>query len=86
MAKRGSHLSKIKYEPSDELAEIVGSADITRAQMVKKIWVYIKKHDLQDPDNGRIIVPDDVLGDVIGHKPIDMLKMQKKFSEHLTRV
>ena len=68
---------------SEELQAVVGKAKASRPQVMKAIWAYIKKHDLQDPDKRRIIVPDDVLGEVIGHKPIDMLKMTKKISEHI---
>lgn len=68
---------------SEELQAVVGKSKASRPQVMKAIWAYIKKHDLQDPDKKRIIVPDDVLGEVIGHKPIDMLKMTKKISEHI---
>jgi chromatin remodeling complex protein RSC6 len=70
-------------EVSEALARIVGSKKQPRTQITKKVWAYIKKHDLQDCDNKRVIVPDDCLGDVIGHRPIDMMKMTKKISEHI---
>ena len=82
MAKKNALLSK-KYEPSEALAEIVGDKLISRPQVTKLIWAYIKKYDLQDSKNRRLIVPDDILGEIIGHKPIDMMKMTKKISEHL---
>ena len=78
-------LMKTKYEPSEDLAEIVGAKDISRPDVVKKLWIYIKKHKLQD---GRLILAsqDDVLGNVLGHKDVDMLKMSGLLSKHLTRV
>ena len=82
MAK-GSGLTKKLY-PSDQLAEVLGSsAALTRGQVMKKLWAYIKKHELQDEKNKRVVVPDDLLAEVIGSKPIDMFKMTKKISEHL---
>ena len=47
--------------PSPELAEIVGSEPLRRTQVIKKLWVYIKKHELQDPENNEIIIADDKL-------------------------
>jgi len=83
MAK-GSGLMK-KLEPSEALAEVLGSdKPVSRAQAVKGIWAYIKKHKLQDEDKKRIINPDDVLAGVLGTKSLDMLKMGGKLSAHLS--
>jgi chromatin remodeling complex protein RSC6 len=41
--------------PSASLAEIVGSKPIPRTEVTKKLWAYIKKNDLQDPKNRRMI-------------------------------
>ena len=56
MAK-GKGLEKV-YVCSEELAEIINCETTTRPQMTKKIWAYIKKHDLQDPHKKRVIIPD----------------------------
>jgi len=81
-----SGLTKVKYYPSEELAVIIGtSSPISRPQVVKKLWIYIKKHDLQNPTDKRMIVPDDDLSDVLGTRPINMLKMQAKLTPHLER-
>lgn len=75
---------KKKYFPSDELAELLGSsAKVTRPEVTKKVWAYIKKNDLQHETKRRLIVPDDILGAVIGNKTIDMFKMTAKISDHL---
>jgi upstream activation factor subunit UAF30 len=47
--KRKSGLTQTTYMLSDELAAVVGSKKLTRPQVVKQLWVYIKKHKLQDP-------------------------------------
>jgi len=70
--------------PSSELAEIVGSAGIPRTQVVKKLWEYIKKHDLQDPKNRRNIIADDKLRPVFGKKVVTMFEMTKIVSKHLS--
>ena len=51
---------------SDDLQEIVGDKELTRAQVTSGVWDYIKKHDLQDDKDRRQINPDAKLGKVIG--------------------
>src|SRR3990167_8339273 len=74
-SKRKSPLSQINYNVSSELAAIVGSQRLTRPQIVKKLWAYIKSHKCQDTKNRRLIVPDNKLSIVLGKKPVDMLKL-----------
>lgn len=69
---------------SEALAEIVGAKPIPRTEVMKKVWAYIKKHDLQDPNDKRTIVPDAKLGLVIGKKPINMFKMTSELNKHLS--
>ena len=69
---------------SDALAEIVGKGPMPRTEVTKKVWVYIKKYNLQDKKNKRVINPDAKLAKVIGTAPIDMFKMTSKISTHLT--
>ena len=40
-------------QPSKELAAVVGSKPLPRAEVVSKVWDYIKTHKLQDPQNKR---------------------------------
>ena len=47
--------------PSAELAEIVGKDALPRSEVVSKMWVYIKKNDLQNPADKREIMADDKL-------------------------
>lgn len=70
-------------QPSDDLAAIVGSKPLTRADVVSKVWDYIKKNKLQDPKDGRNIVADDKLAKVFGGKQATMFEMNKHLSRHL---
>ena len=69
--------------PSASLAEVVGSAPLPRTQVVKKLWVYIKKHNLQDPKNKRNIKADATLKKVFGKPTVTMFEMTKLVSKHL---
>ena len=70
--------------PSKELAEVVGSNPIPRTEVMKKVWQYIKKHDLQDAKNRRAINADDKLKAVFGgKKQVTMFEMTKLVSNHL---
>ena len=40
-------------QPSKELAAVVGTGPLPRGEVVSKVWDYIKKHDLQNPENRR---------------------------------
>ena len=68
---------------SEALAEVVGAGPMSRIDVTKKLWEYIKKHKLQDTKNKRNINPDLKLGKVVGPETIDMFKMTGKISKHL---
>ena len=71
-------------QPSDKLAEVVGSKAIPRTEVTKKLWAYIKKNDLQDKKNRRQINADDKLKPVFGGKAsVNMFAMTKLVSKHL---
>lgn len=70
--------------PSKELAAVVGAAPLPRTEVTKKVWDYIKKLDLQDPANRRMINADDKLKAVFGGKAqVSMFEMTKLISDHL---
>lgn len=70
---------------SEELAVVVGKGPMARSEVVKKLWEYIKKHDLQDPKNKRNINADDHLKKVFGGKgTVTMFEMTKLVSKHLS--
>lgn len=57
-----------------EMAEFMGQKTASRGEITKKLWAYIKEHDLQNPDNRRQIVPDETLKQFFA-EPIDMMKL-----------
>ncbi len=70
---------------SEALAKVVGSKPIPRTEVTKKLWVYIKKNDLQDPKNRRNINADANLKAVFGgKKKVSMFEMTKLISNHLS--
>ena len=71
---------------SPALAEVVGAKELTRMEVMKHIWDYIKAHNLQDPKNKRTIKPDAKLAKVFGSKePIDMMKLPAALNKHLKK-
>jgi upstream activation factor subunit UAF30 len=71
-------------QPSKELAAVVGAEPLPRGEVVSKVWDYIKKHDLQNPQNRREILADDTLEAVFGKKKVTMFEMNKYLAQHLT--
>ena len=70
--------------PSPALAEVIGSAMRPRTEVVKKIWDYIKKNNLQDKKNRRMINADAKLKVVFGGKgQISMFELAKVLSKHV---
>ncbi|MEI8344905.1 MAG: SWIB/MDM2 domain-containing protein [Candidatus Omnitrophota bacterium] len=70
-------------QPSEELSKVVGSKAIPRTQVVKNLWVYIKKHGLQDKKNKRMINADANLKPIFGKAQVSMFDMTKLVSKHL---
>lgn len=70
-------------QPSKELAAIVGSSPLARGEVVSKMWEYIKKHNLQNPENKREILADDKLQPIFGKKKVTMFEMNKHLAQHL---
>ena len=81
-AKRKSGLVQTPYSLSPELQAVCGAKSLTRPQIVKKLWAYIKAHKCQDTKNRRMINPDKKLAEVIGSRPVDMLKLAGCLSKH----
>ncbi len=70
---------------SSDLAAVVGAGPMPRSEVVKKLWVYIKKHNLQDAANKRNINADAALKKVFdGKAVVNMFEMTKLVSKHLS--
>jgi chromatin remodeling complex protein RSC6 len=70
-------------QPSKELAAVVGSKPLPRPEVVSKVWDYIKKNKLQDPQNKREIMADEKLQAVFGKNRVTMFEMNKHLAQHL---
>ena len=68
---------------SDTLAKVVGNKPLPRTEIVKKIWVYIKKNDLQDKQNKRMINADANLKPIFGKDQISMFEMAGALNKHV---
>ena len=69
--------------PSPELAAVVGSSPLPRTAVVSKLWIYIKKHNLQDKSNKRNINADDKLRAVFGKAQVTMFELASVIGKHL---
>lgn len=71
--------------PSGDLAKIVGGGALTRAEVTKRVWDYVKANGLQDQENKRQINADDKLRPIFGGKAqVSMFEMTKLVSGHLS--
>ncbi|KMZ67492.1 SWIB/MDM2 domain containing protein [Zostera marina] len=68
---------------SPELQTIVGEPTMARTQIVKQLWAYIRKNNLQDPNNKRKIICNDELRLVFETDCTDMFKMNKLLAKHI---
>ncbi|MFZ0565267.1 MAG: type I DNA topoisomerase, partial [Chlamydiales bacterium] len=83
-ARKGRGGSQKKYNPSPELAAVIGEEGVTRGEATKKIWVYIKEHNLQNPEDKREIIPDAKLTAVFGSdETVSMFRLAAFLSQHL---
>jgi chromatin remodeling complex protein RSC6 len=84
-AKRKPNAAFMKaMTPTAILAEVVGDKPLPRTEVVKKLWAYIKKNNLQDSKNRRNINADDKLKEIFGgKKQVSMFEMTKLVNKQL---
>jgi upstream activation factor subunit UAF30 len=71
-------------QPDEALAAVVGSQPLPRTEVTKKLWEYIRKHNLQDPNDKRTIRADDKLRRVFdGKASVSMFEMTRLVNGHL---
>ena len=72
---------------SAEMAAVFNDeySELTRPEVVKKLWEYIKQNDLQDPKDKRFILCDEKLVNLFNRPRINCFKMAKFMSAHLHR-
>jgi chromatin remodeling complex protein RSC6 len=69
--------------PSAELAAVIGSEAVPRTEVTKKIWEYIKKHNLQDASNKRNINADAKLKELFGKPQVSMFELAGLIGKHV---
>ena len=69
--------------PSSTLAEVIGNRARPRTEVVKNIWDYIKKNNLQDKANRRMINADAKLKPIFGKDQISMFELAKVMNKHI---
>lgn len=83
-AKRTPNAAFMKaLTPSAALAAVVGSTPLPRTEIVSKLWVYIKKHDLQDKTNKRLINGDAKLKEIFGKPQVSMFELAALIGKHV---
>ena len=84
-AKRAANPAFMKaLKPSAELSAVVGADPLARTEVIKKLWEYIKAHDLQDPKNKRMINADARLRPVFGTDQVSMFDLAGLVGKHLS--
>ena len=68
---------------SPELSAVVGDKPLPRTEIVSKLWVYIKAHNLQDQANKRMINADAKLLAVFGKPQVSMFEMAGLIGKHV---
>ena len=81
-SKKASAFMKA-LKPTTELAAIVGAEPLPRTEVTKRLWDYIKAHNLQNPANKRNILCDDKLKAVMGKDEVSMFEMTSLVGKHL---
>jgi len=70
---------------SPELQAVCDAKELTRGEVTKKLWIYIKANNLQDPNDKRNIVPDEKLTKIFGTtEPVNMFQLAGLLSKHLS--
>ena len=80
-SKKG--MMKKELELSEDLQKLVGAPRLTRAEVTKRFWQYIKERELLDPKDKRFVLSDALLEALTGKKRFKAFGFQKLFSRHM---
>ena len=84
-AKRTPNAAFMKaMKPSPALAAVIGDKPMPRTEVTKKVWEYIKKHDLQDANKRTMINADAKLKEIFKKPQVSMFEMTKLINNHLS--
>jgi len=71
-------------QPDEKLAAVIGNEPVARTEVTRKLWDYIRSHNLQDPENKTFIKADDQLKQVFdGKDRVSMFEMSKLVFGHV---
>lgn len=84
-APKKANALQAPMKPSADLAAIVGANALPRTEITKKVWDYIKAHNLQDAANKRAINADAKLKKVVGKDQVTMFELTGLVSKHMTK-
>ena len=79
--------ASIPLNISPVLANIIDTnsqEQVSIAQVMKRLWLYLKLHKLQDPQNGQWFTPDEKMAAVFGTEKLRAFGMLKHLKTHLT--
>ena len=79
---KGAGLTK-PMKLSSDLADVVGKKEASRAECIKLLWAYLKKNNLQDPENKQFFTPDKTMEGIFGTERQKCFGMSKHLKEHL---
>ena len=71
--------------PDPVLSDVIGNKPLPRTEIVKKIWDYIKKNNLQDQKNKRMINADAKLKPLFGKNQVSMFELAKIVNDHVQK-
>ena len=52
---------------------------------MKRLWLYLKLNNLQDPENGQYFTPDETMTPGFGNKKLRAFGMLKHLRVHMTK-
>jgi len=82
MAKKKTGIM-LPAQLSPKMSDFIGKSKEARTEVMKKLWIYIKKHDLQDAKNRRMINFDDTLRDLFGKRSAKMTELAGLIGPHI---
>jgi chromatin remodeling complex protein RSC6 len=84
-AKRTPNAAFMKaMQPSEQLGQVVGTSPMPRTEITKKLWAYIKRNNLQDAKERRMINADERLRPIFKKDQVSMFDMTKLVNKHLS--
>ena len=84
-AKKQSGITK-PMKLSADLAAVVGQKQASPAECIKQLWAYLKKNNLQDPENKQYFTPDKKMAKIFGTEKIRGFGMAKFLTSHLSEL